>query len=131
MADIPLTLQQCCYLCLLTSPDLYTIGYLPMRLRRLLLVNMPTTNLCYLEGTPATEDVDMDAVWEEVSSKRIITSHNSRHSSAFTGITPKDEFFIEIISEILEGSLLRAAAYLLGVYEHERPFGIGDFYALH
>ena len=130
MADIPLTLQQCCYLCLLTSPDLYTVGYLPTKLRHLLLVNMPATNLCYLEGTPATEDVDMDTVWKEVSSKRIITFHNLPHSSAFTGITPKDEFFIEIISEILEGSLLKAAAYLVGVYESECPFGIGDFYAL-
>lgn len=66
----PLSLEDQCLLqliCHLEDHETEMLASLPLRLRRKLLLNLPAVDICLLEGTTVTEDIDMEKdVWGEL-----------------------------------------------------------------
>ena len=50
-----------------------TLALLPPRTRRELLLNLPVIDVCRLEGSGVTEDIDMEEVWKTLYYNRLPT----------------------------------------------------------
>ena len=54
-----------------------TLALLPPRTRRTLLFNLPVIDVCKLEGSGVTEDIDMEEVWKTLYYNRLPTEQKS------------------------------------------------------
>ena len=67
-----------------------TLALLPPRTRRELLLNLPVVDVCRLEGSGVTEDIDMEEVWKTLYYNRLPT-HQERFETYLTTIDEVEE----------------------------------------
>ena len=70
------------------------LALLPKRFREQLLYSIPVVDVCRLEGTQFTSEIDMNLVW----------GHIYRNYSKIKGSSWRDVYFTELLSTILSGS---------------------------
>ena len=67
-----------------------TLALLPPRTRRELLLNLPVIDVCWLEGSGVTEDIDMEEVWKTLYHNRLPT-HQKKFELFLTTIDDREE----------------------------------------
>ena len=67
-----------------------TLALLPPRTRRELLLNLPVIDVCRLEGSRATEDIDMEEVWKTLYYNRLPT-HQKTFEEFLTTVDDREE----------------------------------------
>ena len=67
-----------------------TLALLPLRTRRELLLNLPVVDVCRLEGSGATEDIDMEEVWKALYYQRLPT-HQKTFEQFLTTVDDREE----------------------------------------
>ena len=88
---VPLRLQSLLFI--IGHLDQYrneSLALLPPRTRRELLLNLPVVDVCRLEGSGVTEDIDMEEVWKTLYYNRLPT-HQETFESYLTTVDEVEE----------------------------------------
>ena len=67
-----------------------TLALLPLRTRRELLLNLPVIDVCRLEGSGVTDNIDMEEVWKTLYYNRLPT-HQSRFEQFLKTVDDNEE----------------------------------------
>ena len=93
MAPIPVSLQNLCLIYIIRFLELFPVDYLallPVTVRQRLLENLPPADVCRLEQSKFSEDLDINGVWKKLSDvSRILESSYHLHKHC----TYKESFF--------------------------------------
>ena len=116
-APTPVVLQQPRVFSLQQLACLYIIGnlqefepkrlaLLPIKMRFLLVTNIPVSDILKLEHTQFTEGLDMHAVWTTVTNKTLPAEYvDFIHSPLFKGSGSIKELYMEVLATIIFNSL--------------------------
>ena len=112
-ASIPGFVRQSAVLTLQQTACLYVIGnlhdfdprqisLLPVKVRFLLLVNLPVSDVLKLEHTHVTDGVDMQAVWSILTNKTLPTEYTAFvHSPLSKGSLSMKELYLEVLATVI------------------------------
>lgn len=82
------------------------LALLPVKMRFLLMTNIPVSDILKLEHTKFTEGVDMHAVWTTVTNKTLPAEYvDFIHSPLFKGSGSIKQLYMEVLATIIFNSL--------------------------
>ncbi len=119
-----LSLEDLCLLRLICHLEDFppeALASLSIPVRRRLLQNLPAVDVCQLEGTAVTEDINMElSVWKELCRER---TDGEEVSSCYMQL-----YFDNVYKNILNGDLTRASCQLFSI---RACLGISNWAGLH
>ena len=112
-APIPVTTKPTAVLTLQQLSCLYIIGilheyapdqlsFLPANIRRVLMINIPVSDVLKMEHTSFTQGVDMHAVWTAITNKRLPNEYAGFvNSPMFKGSGSMKELYMEVLATVI------------------------------